>query len=64
MKPHAVSGKLLIEQWRPHTAQFTESAVDRRTYTDTLVPQFAVKVPGAGSIKWLNIAALARFKTV
>lgn len=36
----------------------TKRHVLRAKYTGTLVPSFTFQVPGSGSLKWLNIAAL------
>jgi hypothetical protein len=36
------------------------SAVSRATYSGSLVPSLAFEIPGMRSLKWLNLAALAR----
>lgn len=36
----------------------TRKSVQRQKYEGTLVPDFTLQVPGMGSLKWLNIAAL------
>lgn len=38
----------------------THVIVDRSPSIDSLVPSFRLEIPGASSLKWLNLAALAR----
>jgi hypothetical protein len=39
------------------------STVSRGSYSGSLVPEFSFEIPGIGSLKWINIGALARLKT-
>jgi hypothetical protein len=43
---------------RPEHIKFTTTSFDRGQYLGTLVPDFTWELPGVGSRKWLNIAAL------
>jgi hypothetical protein len=42
----------------PSEGVITKSHVLREKFEGTRVPDFVLKVPGMGSLKWLNIAAL------
>jgi hypothetical protein len=42
----------------PAKSIFAKRRILRAEYTGTLVPDFQLEVPGSGSLKWLNIAAL------
>lgn len=59
-----VKGLLNPDPWRvsysvtPAKFVCAKTHVSRASYLGTLVPDFTLEVPGSGSLKWLNIAAL------
>lgn len=42
----------------PAKVVIEKSSVSRAEYTQAMVPELILRVPGSGSLKWLNIAAL------
>jgi len=46
----------------PGSYEFSEVIVTRNLYTGSLVPDLQVEIPGIGSLKWLNIAALRGYR--
>jgi hypothetical protein len=51
--------------FRPPRVQWTRTRVNRAQYTGSLVPRLRLEIPGSKNWrKWLNIAALARMRTL
>lgn len=48
--------------FQPGFSRGTKISFDRAVYTGSLVPDLLFKIPGLGSTKWVNVAALARVK--
>jgi hypothetical protein len=49
--------------YRPESINFSTTSFDRGQYYGSLVPDFTWEIPGVGSKKWLNLAALRIAKT-
>jgi hypothetical protein len=46
----------------PSVTKVSRRIVDRAPYTGSLIPSLVWEIPGQGSLKWLNIAALANMR--
>jgi hypothetical protein len=44
----------------PGKLRYSRDSVSRSSYTANLIPSFGFEIPGMSSLKWLNMAALAR----
>lgn len=55
----------LVDTGSPGSIEIALTAVQRfSSSVNGLIPQFTLKVPDAGSLSWLNLAALIRLKTL
>lgn len=60
--PTTPQGGYAIRTAVPSSTYHESKSVARDTYNGTFVPSITFQVPGMGSLKWLNIAALARLR--
>jgi len=61
--PYLPSSEFISERLDPGSMKLTSKTVLRQTQNGLLLPDFQVRIPGFGSRKWLNLAALARALT-
>jgi hypothetical protein len=64
--PMALGAPYVIksQSWKAPFFKRENKSVLRDHYTGSLVPQFEFEIPGFRSLKWLNIAALARNRSL
>jgi hypothetical protein len=62
LKTRVSQGLLSDAQFLPYRVTYRYSNVTRDSYQGSIVPSFGFEVPGIGSLKWINIGALARLK--
>ena len=61
--PHSVGYNIEDEQVEAGSQEVTKKIISRGQYGGSLTPGLQFKLPGAGSLKWLNLAALGQINS-